>query len=178
MIKMDNMKYFLFVKEARNDYMIYKNERAKLYLPLNWKQSDWSLVENRLRLYSGIKIVHHRKKLKYFVKTCREEQSLSTKAQLIVLSFQSHRLIVKKSGYSMLLEYKTEADEYFYEIVYNKQQRYYYLSQGQISLLPKRITVDQLVDKYPFKLCQGIRQKISEANWYYINVLRQNHATP
>lgn len=37
MIKMDNMKYFLFVKEARNDYMIYKNERAKLYLPLNWK---------------------------------------------------------------------------------------------------------------------------------------------
>lgn len=37
MIKMDNMKYFLFVKEVCNDYMIYKNERAKLYLPLNWK---------------------------------------------------------------------------------------------------------------------------------------------
>lgn len=57
-------------------------------------------------------------------------------------------------------------------MVYNKQQRYYFLSKEPICLGPSRISADWLLQKYPFKLCQGIREKISEANWYYINVLK------
>lgn len=72
MIKMDNMKFFLFVKETSNDCMVYKNERAKLYLPFTWKSSGWMLVEARLRLYSGIKILQHQQTLNYFVKTYRQ----------------------------------------------------------------------------------------------------------
>jgi hypothetical protein len=83
--------------------MIYKNEKAKLYLPLNWKELQWTLVKSRLRVYAGIKIVHRQQGLNYFVKSYREDQVLAIKEQLIMLSFQRHKLIRKCGGYSMLL---------------------------------------------------------------------------
>lgn len=100
-------KYHLFAKEIRKGFMIYKNDIAKLYLPLDWKESSWKLVNTRLRIYSGIKIFNQKQGQNFFIKSYREEETLVVKEQLIVLKFLRHCILRKSQGYCMMIEYQS-----------------------------------------------------------------------
>lgn len=107
LIKMSQNKYHLFAKEIRKGFMIYKNEIAKLYLPLNWKESSWRLVHTRLRIYAGIKILNEKQGQNFFIQSYREDDSLVVKEQLIILRFLRHCILRKSHGYCMMLEYQS-----------------------------------------------------------------------
>lgn len=103
LIKLSKNKYHLFAKEIRRSFMIYKNDFAKLYLPLNWKESSWRLIHTRLRIYAGIKILNQKQGQNFFIQSYREDDSLVVKEQLIILKFLRHCVLRKKHGYCMML---------------------------------------------------------------------------
>ena len=107
LIKMSQNKYHLFAKEIHKGFMIYKNDIAKLYLPLDWKESSWRLINTRLRIYAGIKILNQKQGQNFFIKSYREEDILVVKEQLIILKFLRHSILRKSHGYCMMLEYQS-----------------------------------------------------------------------